>query len=411
MLITLSINELKPGMFVERVAKQTQGAAVKVKTRGLVQSPAIIKRLVDEGVQELIIDFAQSQISPPKHLIPQAESAASKNESAAPAQKPKISDRDLQIASLEQEFIIAVTCYEQGLKKLRAMHHELLSGHPLNMGLINELAEEIVDSVFRNPDALTAMTLLREQQSYTWRHMLNSAILMAVFAKYLGYELHKVRQMALAALLHDIGLAKVPQSILSKPSELTPLERAALGKHVAYGVSMLRNQKEINTMMLEMVVNHHERIDGTGYPRGVNASKLTREARIMAIIDVYAAMIAQKPYRNAHDPISALRYLLSNENEFDHALVQRFIKCVGIYPIGSLVELSNDRLAIVTQGNEAKPICPKVKVIYNTAHRHSITAKSLDLNTCADVSIKGVVNAQDYDLNMDRLLKTHLLEQ
>ncbi|WP_233998335.1 HD-GYP domain-containing protein [Pseudoalteromonas sp. T1lg48] len=313
-------------------------------------------------------------------------------------------------ASLEQEFLIASTCYEQSQGKLRAMFHDLSAGMLVNLELLCDIADAIVDSVFRNPDAMAALTLLRDQQSYTWRHMLNCAILTAIFARYLGYEMNKVRQMALAALLHDIGLAKVPQGIFSKAGHLSELELKAVRKHVALGLGMLKGQKHITGMMLEMIVNHHERLDGSGYPRGLGADKLSREARILAIVDVYAAMIADKPYKQAQEPLGALRYLMAQQDLFDQALVQRFIKCVGIHPIGTLVQLTNERLAIVVQGNSDNPIRPKVRVFYNTLHRHHITPKDIDLSrTKDDIKITASTCGSDFDLNPARLLKEHLL--
>ncbi|MFY8274276.1 HD-GYP domain-containing protein [Pseudoalteromonas sp. SSDWG2] len=413
MLITLPINELKPGMYIERVSRQAQGASIKIKTRGMVREPAIIERLAKEGVQELIIDFAQSDVSIPKHLIPAKPSAHKPVNGASQSvrtDRPKLGERDFVLAPLEQEFLIASTCYDQSLGKIRAMYHDLTSGMQVNMSLLSDIADAIVDSVFRNPDAMAALTLLRDQSSYTWRHMLNCAILCAIFARYLGYEINKVRQMALAALLHDIGLAKVPQGILSKPGKLTDIEVKAVRKHVALGLGMLKGQKHITSMMLEMVVNHHERLDGSGYPRGISADKLSREARVLSIVDVYAAMIADKPYKKGEDPISALRYLLSQRELFDQALVQRFIKCVGIHPVGTLVQLTNERLAMVIQGNEDNPIKPKVRVFYNTMHRHHITTKDIDLSLNKDeIKIVASTDGSQFDLNLARLLKEHLL--
>ncbi|RZF77643.1 MULTISPECIES: HD-GYP domain-containing protein [Pseudoalteromonas] len=412
MLISLPISELKPGMFVDRVNKQAQGASIKIKTRGMVRDASIIKRLLSEGVEELTIDFAQSDIPIPTHLKPKSkkEHTGESQDIASQAEKPKLSDRDHSQATLEQEFLIASTCYDQSLGKLRAMYNELTSGMQVNMALLSGIADDIVDSVFRNPDAMAALTLLRDRNSYTWRHMMNCAILTAIFAKYLGFEINKVRQMALAALLHDIGLAKVPQGILSKPGKLTELETKAVRKHVALSLTMLKGQKHISSMMLEMVVNHHERLDGSGYPRGIKADKLSREARILALVDVYAAMVADKPYKKGEEPLTALRFLLAQKAMFDQALVQRFIKCVGIHPVGTLVKLTNERLALVVQGNEANPIKPKVRVFYNTQHRHHITAKDIDLSISKDdIKILGSTSPLEFDLNLSRLLKEHLL--
>ena len=165
MLISLPISELKPGMFIERVNRKAQGASIKIKTRGMVREPAIIQRLAKEGVEELTIDFAQSDVPIPRHLNAKSNGAKSKQQgpSTTAAAKPKLADRDHTQASLEQEFLIASTCYEQSLSKLRAMYHELTSGMDVNMALLSDLADAIVDSIFRNPDAMAALTLLRDK--------------------------------------------------------------------------------------------------------------------------------------------------------------------------------------------------------------------------------------------------------
>ena len=112
-----------------------------------------------------------------------------------------------------------------------------------------------------------------------------------------------------------------------------------------------------------MIVNHHERLDGSGYPRGVDGSKLSRPARIIAIVDVYDALTADRPHQEDDEPINALRYLLANKQLFDAELVQLFIKCLGVHPVGTIVKLTNERLALVLEGNHSNPIKPKVKFI------------------------------------------------
>ena len=162
--------------------------------------------------------------------------------------------------------------------------------------------------------------------------------------------------------------------------------------------------------MLDMIVNHHERLDGSGYPRAIQGDKISRPARIMAIVDVYDAMTADRPHQDGDEPINALRYLLANKQMFDAELVQHFIKCLGVHPVGTIVKLTNDRLALVLEGNKLNPIKPKIKLFYNAKHSHHITPKNIDLSEHThDIKILASVKPLDYQINLSRLLKEHLL--
>jgi len=131
---------------------------------------------------------------------------------------------------------------------------------------------------------------------------------------------------------------------------------------------------------------------------------------MMAIVDVYDAMTADRPHQLGDEPINALRYLLANKQMFDGELVQRFIKCLGVHPVGTIVKLTNERLALVMEGNHQNPIQPKVKVFYNAKHNHHITAKDVDLNdTKNELKIIASIKPLDYQINLARLLKEHLL--
>lgn len=407
MLIALPISELTPGMFVDSVTKQHEGLnSIKIKTSGLVRNQAIIKRLVTEGVLELLIDFTKGDAAIPDKYKPKSaplqKSTTSSSKTKPPAVKPAI--------TLEQEFAKASINFEQHNRKLQALYGDVTTGLSVNLKVIDEMANDIVSSVFRNTSAMTILTRIKDKHSYNWRHMINCAIFTAVFAKYLGYKEEAVQQLAMGALLHDLGQAKLPQGIISRPSKLTSSEMDIIKRHVAQGLGLVKGEKGITPLILDMIVNHHERLDGSGYPRGITAEKLSRPARIMAIVDVYDALTADRPHQEGDEPINALRYLLANKELFDAELVQHFIKCLGVHPVGTIVKLTNERLALVLEGNKSNPIKPKVKLFYNAKHGHHVTPKDLDLNE-PDQSIKIVssIKPLDYQINLARLLKEHLL--
>ncbi|MDO6837152.1 HD-GYP domain-containing protein [Pseudoalteromonas carrageenovora] len=403
MLITLPISELTPGMYVDSVTKQHEGInSIKIKTSGLVRDKSIIQRLVAEGVLELLIDFTKGDAAIPAKYKPQ-------NKPKTFNSQQKAEKKPIAI-TLEQEFAKASVNYDQQGRKLQSLYGDLTSGLSLNVKVLDEIACEIVSSVFRNANAMTILTRIKDKHSYNWRHMINCAIFTAVFAKYLGYKEPLVQELAMGALLHDLGQAKLPQGIFSKPSKVTNNELVAIKKHVAQGLGLVKGEKGITPLMLDMIVNHHERLDGSGYPRAIQGDKISRPARIMAIVDVYDAMTADRPHQDGDEPINALRYLLANKQMFDAELVQHFIKCLGVHPVGTIVKLTNDRLALVLEGNKLNPIKPKIKLFYNAKHSHHITPKNIDLSEHThDIKILASVKPLDYQINLSRLLKEHLL--
>ncbi|WP_273048679.1 MULTISPECIES: HD-GYP domain-containing protein [unclassified Pseudoalteromonas] len=409
MLITLPISEITPGMYVDSVAKQHEGIdSIKIKTSGLVRSRSIIDRLVAEGVLELIIDFEKGDAAIPVKYKPKVEPKVVESKKAKEVEE---ADNLQSGVTVKQEFAKASVNYDQHNRKLQALYGDLTSGLTLNLNMLDEIVTEIVASVFRNPNAMTILTRIKDKHSYNWRHMINCAIFTAVFAKYLGYEESLVQEFAMGALLHDLGHAKLPQGIFSKPTPVTKNELTVIKKHVSQSLGLVKGVKGITPLMLDMIINHHERLDGSGYPRAIKAENLSRPARIMAIVDVYDAMTADRHHQDGDEPINALRYLLANKQMFDAELVQHFIKCLGVHPVGTIVKLTNERLALVLEGNKSNPIKPKVKLFYNAKHNHHVTPKDIDLSdNTQDLKILASVKPLDYKINLSRLLKEHLLE-
>jgi HD-GYP domain-containing protein (c-di-GMP phosphodiesterase class II) len=408
MLITLPISELVPGMFVDSVTDQNESiSGIKIKTSGFVRDKALISRLQKEGVLELLIDFDKSSVKlPDKYKEAAQPKTADKKPPSGKEKKAPTKKSDIAI---EKEFAKASADHELHQRAISNAYTDLIKGARVDINAFDEVAKDIVDSVFRNQNAMSMLARIKDQKNYNWRHMINCAIYIAVFTKYLGYDTTKVQEFALGALLHDVGQAKLPQGILNKPENLTANELATVKKHVAFGFGLVKSEKGITSTMVDMIINHHERLDGSGYPRGIDASKLSVPARIMAIIDVFDALTADRPHQQSDEPLNALRYLLANKNLFDSELVQRFIKCLGVYPVGTIVKLTNERLAIVLEGNLTNPIKPKIKQFYNAKHRHAITAKDIDLIEEPNLKIAASIKPLDYQINLARLLKEHLL--
>ncbi|KZN43727.1 HD-GYP domain-containing protein [Pseudoalteromonas luteoviolacea] len=412
---TIPINELVPGMFVDSVHKLKSDADVKLKSRGMVRNSAIIAKLEADGVLELNIDIKQSQVPVPAHYLPESETSLPRVPSNTGVEQNTVEDSEAQTSQpntnvpTAEAFAAALNQFEVQNKKLQILYGNILGGEALQLHLVNDISQEIVASVTQNSNVMAILTRLKDKQGFNWRHMINCTILMTIFAKYLGLKPHAVTKMAMAAMLHDIGKSKIPQSILEKATPFTKHERRHWQKHVAYSVAMVKEEKGITPLVIDMIVNHHERLDGSGFPRGLSAEKLSKAARVMAIVDEYATLTTDQSSEEALEPVHALRILLSNKDKFDEVLVHKFIRCIGIHPVGTIVKLTNDRLGLVMAGNKENPKAPVVRVFYNAKHMHHVTMKDVDLNDSGDIKIIANVKPLDYQINLSRLLQENLL--
>ncbi|MEW6982256.1 HD-GYP domain-containing protein [Colwelliaceae bacterium 6471] len=405
MIRTISIEELVIGMYVKDVT--WANSAYKVKTQGLVKSQKIINQLKDQGVVSLVVEDepaintndASTSTEEPNANV-QALADKQPTDKAPLLKLSKIKPR-----SLEDEFSQSCDLYANATDNAKEIFDDINSGKPLNAGAINAFAGAITESVIRNEYAMAILTRIRDKSTYQWEHAINCAILMCGFSLYLGLKKETAAQITLGAILHDIGNAKVSQGILNKPTKLTENDISVIQKHVMWGYDACKKDGLTNKIVTDIIINHHERLDGSGYPRKIGENKLSKLARMIAIVDVYDAMTGDKPYKAGEQPVNAFRYLMAKNNLFDRALVQQFIKYLGIHPVGSLVKLSDEKLAIVIKGNRDDPMKPLVKVFYNLKHTRYITSVNCDLAKDEKTTIVSPVRPDDYKINIARMIR------
>ncbi len=251
---------------------------------------------------------------------------------------------------------------------------------------------------------MSILTRIRSRSTYQWEHAINSGVIMCGFSLFLGIEKSTTTNITIGAMLHDVGVAKVPKAIIDKNGKLTQNEQDVMQKHIVWGHNICKIDGISNKIITDMLVNHHERLDGSGYPRGIAAGKLSKLARITAIVDVYDAMTGEKSYKKGEQPIVALRHLLAKKDNFDRVLVQKFIKYIGVHPVGSLVKLSNETLGVVTEGNRLEPLKPKVTSFYSLKNQRNITSKPHSLSK-EDIKIIASVRPEDYKINLSKVIR------
>ena len=388
--LTIGIEQLEVGMYVLQIAEQKAGT-VQIKTRGRVTSQAIIDELKRKGIKRLIIDTDRS---------------SHEQKSASAGVKPQEPDTTVP---LQAELVKAESLYQQGITLQKSLYDSVHAGTPFDDFVPAEFARALVSSLDRNPDALLLLSRIREKDTYLLEHSLNVGILSAHFARYLGMSQAEIQAAAYSGLLHDLGKIKIPDEILHKPGRLTDAEMDVMKKHVEYGVDFLSAMK-LDSNLIKVISEHHERLDGLGYPYRLSGDDISYNGRILAITDMYDALTADRCYKAGMPSQKALQILLKDsETKLDATLLRQFIKCMGIYPMGTLVELSNQRVAMVMHQNEQQPLRPLVKMFYSISGGHYITPKDVDLTKDTQLKIVKAVTPADYNIDINRFFKESIM--
>ena len=293
----------------------------------------------------------------------------------------------------------------------KSLQHKILNSltehKTINVLEAKESTDAIVDSIFRNQDALACMTRLRIKDEYLVEHSLNVSILMTLFAKHLAFDREIIEKLALGAFFHDIGKVLVPPEILHKPGKLTPQEYEVMKSHVDLGLEVLKESPDLPELVIEIVQQHHERLDGKGYPKQLTEQQISQVGRMIAIVDSYDAMTAERVYKVGMHPIKAFKILMKDApDSYDNALVEQFVNCLGIYPIGTLVKLTSGKLGLISRLNKSQPLLPFVRVFYNTRLNQAIAMEELDLSqTKHKDQIDCCIKPGEFNINLLRFFK------
>jgi HD-GYP domain-containing protein (c-di-GMP phosphodiesterase class II) len=266
---------------------------------------------------------------------------------------------------VEAELPRAEEIRSRAVNRIREVFHSVEQGKVPNTRGAMEIAEEMVLSIIRNPDAMVWLSQLKSKDEYTAVHSINVCALSVTFGRHLGLSKSQLVELGIGALLHDIGKLRVPNDVLNKPDRLTAQEFRLIRLHPVHGRNLLGKTDHRTTQtVLDIAYSHHERNDGRGYPRGLKGSELTLYSRMVAIVDVFDALNSDRVYHAGLGPDETLARIYEwSQRELDAELVQHFIRSLGRFPVGTLVELSNGEVGIVIEVNHKQPRRPKVLMV------------------------------------------------
>jgi putative nucleotidyltransferase with HDIG domain len=406
--VKVPVDVLEVGMYVSEL------------DRPWVETPFIFQGFLITNESELdqihqycefvYIDRTKSQVRIPESRLQKMKQAD---------EEPEVDSRQPMpyLKQFEEEFPKAKKLYERVHAQIKTSFKDVRIGRALRTAEIKSSVEDITHSIVSNPDAMLLMTNMKAMDDYMVVHSLNVCILSLIFARFLGLEEKEMHNLGMGALLHDIGEIRLPSELLSKPSELSPEEHATMQKHTEYGASILHNNGGIPEEAIDIALHHHERVDRSGYPNKLGGYEISLNSKIVGIVDVYDSLTSTTPYRSYISSTDALKSMYDWRGTlFDSMLVEKFIQCLGIYPVGSTLELNNGEIGIVISASPENRLYPKMLLVKDGNNRFYDPPKIINLSQFKDqednrYEIKSIIQPEQAGVDLKRYILRELVAQ
>jgi len=390
MIKKIATQSLKVGMYIHDLDAAWMSHPF-FSSRFAVKNQTIIDDVIAAGIKHVYIDTERGmdfEMAVPLEVV-QQEINDSKQQVA-----DEQSGLDKQI-SFEAELVQAKSVIYEANKAMRSFMQDARFGQHIESSAVDEVVDNIMASVFRNKDALLTLSRIKTVDQYTFMHSISVCVLMTAFAQAMEYDDETARQISTGALMHDLGKMRVSPGLLNKPGPLTEAEFVEMKRHVEYGAEQLSEFGWLSDVSMSVVMQHHERIDGSGYPFGLRNEALSEVGRMAAIVDVYDALTSNRCYNKACEPTYTLGKMLEwSSDHFGEELAHQFVRCVGIYPVGTLVRLNSGMIAVVVEQDEAQLLSPRVRQVFNVNSGRYTLLEDIDLAVTGSVAIVESVSPQ-----------------
>ena len=421
----ISINDLSAGMFVdaEVVAERSNGdeqqflvpqsavctgssakrarltgqMGAKIKAAGglLVKSDAIINSLKQIGYKSITIDTDKGG-DLPETVKPLTD----------PSRKPPPEGR---LCHYDEEIERAKEIRDETTDTLKNALDDVATGKDLDKGKIDEAGEVISESIVRNVDAMVSLTRIKQHDPYTAMHCMNVCTLVVAMAMADGIDPSLLPLITTATLLHDVGKTRVPLEVLNKPGRFEPEELAEMRRHATYSGDIMQEMGGFTEEAIAIATQHHEMMDGSGYPLSLKGDDIHPYARLTAVADVYDALTAKRVYKPAMPMYQALLRIHQNKGtEFEERAVDLFVRALGLYPVGSLVELNNKEQAVVFEPNPADSRKPTLGILTMANQKPRAAPFLVNLSRRSEAEGREIVKVLDPDqvgLDIEKIME------
>lgn len=374
MLKKVDASQLRVGMFIHDLDCGWMEHPF-VRSQFLLSCESEIQKIRDARIHGVVIDCSRGMdVDAP--TLAQAQ-AATEAEVKALATTATSRVR----VSVGEELQRAATVRREAVGLVRTVMQDARLGKAVELDAVGAVVQNITESILRNAGALLGLLQIKNKDDYTFLHSVSVCTLLVAFCRSRNLDDEHIYQAGIGGLLHDTGKALVPDAILNKVGRLTDDEFAIIKRHPRDGHDILLRTPGIGAIPLDITLHHHERRDGSGYPDAQAGGAISELAQMAAIVDVYDAITSERCYHKGMPAAEALRKLYEwSKFHFDPALVQEFMRCVGIYPVGTLVLLESGRLGVVVEPHETSLLTPKVNVFFHTKQQRYIKPETVDLS-------------------------------
>ncbi len=403
MIKQINIDDLDVDMYVEKVDRSWLEIPFFRKD---IKSFQQIEKLRKYHVKVLYIntekgkDVGQKAVRPPTGVKEVREKPAIIDPPSEPlfTESLEIFDR--------QEVQVCEALQKQAVQCVKEIFQSFDSGGPPDIKSANEVVDVLVNNMGRYPDILISLSKLKTFDDYTFLHSVNVSIFSLTIGESLNYTKSELKTLGMGALFHDIGKTRIPKEVLNRPGPLKPEDLPLIRKHPIDSVDLLRETPGINPDCFSIPLEHHERISGSGYPKGLKGAKISEFGMISSIADVYDAMTSNRVYSKKVQPYTALSEIYSmTKKDFHAGLVEKFITRIGIYPIGSLVILTSGEVGVVIEIHREKLLCPVVLLLFDQGGAAINPPDAVDLMYDKKKRrIKSVTSPEKFGINLEKLL-------
>lgn len=358
----LSVVELCIGMYVVELDRPWSETPFLFQGF-LISSSEEIKQL-QEYCQFVFIDVTQTTV------------AYTKKQN----QKGGVTNRRIYKVPIEQELAVAATHYDFAKKSVDNALNNLRFSQEINTSEIRTAVKNCVTSVINNPNAMMWFTQIKNKDDYTAEHSMRVGVVSIALGQELGLMERELEELGMAGMLHDVGKINIPIEILNKEGSLDKEEYELIKTHAELGRQLLMSKSDAPPITVDVAYNHHEQMNGKGYPRGIKADKIPYFAKIVGVVDAFDAITSDRVYSDARSTLEALRILYDCRGEqFDEEVVRAFIRLIGIYPPGHIVELTNGEAGIILSCQQNNKLRPKV-IIVRDAEKKLCRERVVDLS-------------------------------
>ncbi|MFW2374031.1 MAG: HD-GYP domain-containing protein [Gammaproteobacteria bacterium] len=384
--IKVHIADLEPGMYVCRLDRPWEETPYLLQGFH-IKSENEIERLL-EFCEYVFIDVALSKINEKVLPFPTNSNTHDNTSNVYSSNVEKLALTNVKPinykdkTSREEELATATDSHILLSHTIENFMLDIANNKKLELPALRNAINPMVDSIIRNPDAFAWLTRIKNKDNYTYNHSVSASVWAVAFGRHLGLPKKDLQSLAIGAMLFDVGKVKLPEKLINNKKRFNQYEFKLVKKHVDYSLDIVREIKGINDDIINMVHTHHERYNGSGYPNGLAGNQIPLFGKIAGIVDCYDAIISERPFASAISPHDAVKKLYEWRNlDFQAELVEQFIQVVGIYPVGTIVELSDGRVGIIISQNRVWRLRPQVMTLLNENKEPLIDFETINLFT------------------------------